>query len=65
MSKNHKIVDINYDDIIHETENATLFLFDETEVWLPKSWFELDERDKVISLPQFRAEEKEIEGYAK
>jgi uncharacterized protein YuzE len=64
MSKREKIVDIKYDEIMHETEAAYLFLFDDKEVWLPKSWIEVDEKDKVISIPQFRAEEKEIEGYA-
>lgn len=61
MSK--KIVDLKYDDIIHETEAAHLFNFGGKEVWLPRSWCEVDERDKVVSLPEDRAIEKEIEGF--
>lgn len=63
MRKSSKIIDVNYDDIIHETEAAYLFLFDEEEIWLPKSWIEVDTKAKVITLPEYRAVEKEIEGY--
>lgn len=65
MSRSKKIVDLKYNEIIHETDAATLFLFgEEQEVWLPKSWTEIDERDHIVSLPEFRAVEKEIEEYA-
>lgn len=63
--KPNKIVDVSYDAIVHETDHAYLFDFDGTEVWLPKSWVEVDERDRVVSLPEHRAIEKEIEGYIK
>lgn len=63
FSKDH-IVDLKFDDIMHETDHAYLFSFGGKEVWLPKAWVEVDERDKVISIRQSRAEEKEIEGFA-
>lgn len=59
-----RIVDLKFDDIIHKTDHAYLFLFGDKEVWLPKSWVEVDKRDKVVSIFQSRAEEKEIEGFA-
>lgn len=66
MARQEKIVDLKYDRIIHETESAILFFFDadKCEVWLPRSWIEVNEHDQVVSLPERRAIEKEIEGFA-
>lgn len=65
MPLKKRIVDLKYDAIKHETNDAYLFYFsdDHPDVWIPKSWCEVDEQDKIVSLPEHRAVEKEIEGY--
>ena len=50
--------DYHYEELICQTEKAWLFLIEEKEHWLPKSQCKIDEEDKVISIPDWLAEEK-------
>ena len=52
-----------YDDLKHETDLAWLLLFDEEEVWLPKSVCEIDEVEFEIEVPEWLVEENELENY--
>jgi hypothetical protein len=53
-----KLCDVAYDEIIHETEKAVLFLIDDKEVWLPRSVIEIDSDIKAITLPERMAIDK-------
>lgn len=59
-------VDIDYDSIDHDKETKYAIYvviesgFDEVAVWLPKSQIEVDERNKVITMPEWMALEKEL-----
>lgn len=49
----------HYNDIISNTEKATLFLFDDKEVWIPNKLFRFSEGGN-IKIPPFVATEKKI-----
>ena len=58
-----KIVDVEYDWIkIDDPQyDAVLFAIGGDEhVWLPRSLIEIDKDDKVVTLPEWLAIEKEI-----
>jgi hypothetical protein len=55
-----KLTDVEYDEIVHETEKAFLFNIGGKEVWLPKSVIEVDKDSKTITLPERMATDKEI-----
>jgi hypothetical protein len=60
-----RVVDLKFSRIKHETEKAFLFVFgSKHEVWLPKSLCEVDLQDKVVTLPENIAVDREIENYA-
>ena len=48
-------VDIDYTEIIHETDRAILFLIDGDKVWIPRSVLELDESTCTISVSKWFA----------
>jgi len=52
-----------YDFIEHETKDAYLIVFEEAEVWIPKSLSILDTKNETIEIPLWLAEAKEIEVY--
>ena len=54
---NHDLVDLA-GELRGETERAWRFFDGEHTVWLPKSLCEWDERDKVMTMPEFVAFEK-------
>lgn len=56
-------LDLLFDDLVHETENAWLLQFGDEEVWLPKSQCEIFLGDQVVTVPQWLAEEEGLEGY--
>lgn len=53
------VVEIPYDEHVHETDKACLFAIGDEEVWIPKSqiqdWFP---SDNVFSIPEWLAIEK-------
>lgn len=55
-----RLADVAFEEIKYETEKAILFVIDGREIWLPKSLCEVDRHDKVVSLPENLAIEKEI-----
>lgn len=57
--KSH-IVDLNVDEFIVETKEAYLFKINGKRVWLPKSQIEFDEEDRVVSMPERMAIDKEL-----
>ncbi len=65
MSKGNRIVDIKFVDLVHHTDGAWLILFEEGEkaIWIPKSMCEVDEDDKVVSMKESVAIDKEIDKY--
>jgi hypothetical protein len=48
-----------YHDIISKTDKATLFLFEEKEIWIPNKLFRFME-GSYIKLPPFIAKDKNI-----
>ena len=54
---NHDLVDLA-GELRGETERAWRFFDGERTVWLPKSLCEWDERDRVMTMPEFVALEK-------
>jgi len=55
-----QLEDVEYYEIIHETEKAILFDIDGKQVWLPRSMIEVNRDDKVVTMPHSFAVEKEI-----
>lgn len=54
-----ELVDIPFDEIVHQTTKATLFDVGDEEVWLPKSEIrEIDEAEKHVTIPVWLATEK-------
>jgi hypothetical protein len=43
-----QLVDVDYEEIIHETEKATLFAIDGKDTWIPKSICEIDRDAKKV-----------------
>jgi hypothetical protein len=58
MSKHHRLVDIDYEELLSETDKAYCFAIDNKEVWLPKSLAELDKDSKQVTIPYRIAYEK-------
>jgi hypothetical protein len=59
-SYNDNMEEISYDRVITETENAWLLIIDGEKNWFPKSKCELDRGMRVIKVPQWLAEQKEL-----
>ncbi len=59
MNKN-EWVRVKYHDIIAKTDKATLFLFSESEVWLPNKLFRFSQFNNVY-MPLFLAQERKLD----
>jgi len=55
-----KLVDVSYESIEMETEKAILFMVGGDEVWIPRSILELDEKKKVITIPEWFAKKEDL-----
>lgn len=54
-----RMAQVDFDALVHETENAWLVRIDKTEVWLPKSQCEdFDEEEGTVEVPEWLATEK-------
>lgn len=60
MIKKHDLVDLNFDEVLAETEKAWLIVIGDEKHWLPKSQVEIDLEDRQVTLPKWLAEEKEL-----
>lgn len=68
VSHTEKLIDLEYYAIVAETDLAYGFDFDDGKsdlVWIPKSQCEIDEKDRVVTMKEALAVEKEIEGNMK
>lgn len=54
-------VKAKYHDVIATTRKATLFLFEEKEIWIPNKLFRFME-GSYIKLPPFIADSKNLKG---
>lgn len=54
----NEIVEIPYDEIVHETTMAWLITIDGDEVWIPMSICKLNEQNREIEMPEWLAIEK-------
>jgi len=63
MHDNHRsnVIDIHYDELLHETYNAWLLEIWDEEIWFPKSQCDLDEENKTITIPEWLAEKKGLD----
>ena len=52
-----------YDSIIREGSAVYLILFDNFEVWIPKSISNIDRDNKTIDVPLWLVEKEELEMY--
>jgi hypothetical protein len=55
MATKLKLADLDYTEIIHETDGAILFSIDGDEVWIPRSLLELDESTHTVTVPEWFA----------
>ncbi len=58
--KNPEFVEIYFDELLHETENAYLFALEgdhELNVWIPKRLCNITE-DDIFEIPEWLAEQK-------
>jgi hypothetical protein len=55
-----KIIDVDVDGIVTETEKAICVRHDRKMIWLPKSQVEYDANENVVTLPEWLAIEKEL-----
>jgi hypothetical protein len=64
MSKTAEIVDVKYERIKLDNDRykSVLFEIGGKEVWLPRSLIEIDEKDKTVALPAWKAEQEGIDG---
>ena len=54
-----KYVELDFDELKHETEKAYLFVIDEEEVWIPKSVCEeVDEELNIVEIQEWFAEQE-------
>jgi hypothetical protein len=53
-----ELIDIEYDELKHETDMAYLVIIDGDEVWIPKSVCELDEDNQIIEVQEWFAEKE-------
>ncbi len=56
-------ITLKYDRFITPTPASFLVTFGDEKVWLPQSLTEIDESNNTLEIPQWLAEEKEIEDY--
>ncbi len=65
MDDKFEMLVVHYESIVHETDKAYLFdLYGKggEGIWIPKSQIkELDENLRTFEIPQWLAEEKELE----
>lgn len=55
---------LKFDEIVHGTDKATLFRFDEEEAWLPLSQIEVDTAEQTVEVADWLVEKKGLEAYA-
>ena len=55
-------MELVHDGIQHETDSALLFLFDEENVWIPKSLVE-EYDDDTVEVEDWFVEENDLEGF--
>lgn len=60
MTRSLADVDFDLIKIDDPARRAILFSIDGADVWLPRSLIEVDEDDKVVTMPQWLAEEREL-----
>lgn len=48
-------VESDYDELIHTSSDAWLLRFDDVEYWFPQSQCDIDEEDKIITMPEWMA----------
>lgn len=55
-----KIIDLEDVDLVHKTAGALRVRYDGTFAWVPRSQVEYDEVDRVLTLPEWLAIDKEL-----
>lgn len=61
-----ELIPVDYEEILKETDLAWLLLLDssdpwnQTKEWFPRSCCEIDEKEQIISIPEWLAIEKEL-----
>lgn len=48
-------MEIDFDEVVHESDSAWKVLIDDRTVWLPKSNCELDEMENKATVPKWLA----------
>ena len=61
MAQRKRSVEVEYDELIHETDKARLVSVDNGEVWIPLSQVVMwDEDEQVFEIPEWLAIEKNL-----
>ena len=61
MSRRDALVEVEYGDILHSTDDAILFDFEGEEIWLPRKLIESHNRENhLLDIPLWLAEKEGI-----
>ena len=55
-----EMVEVEYDDLVHQTDRAWLLMIDGYETWFAKSMCDIDEEASTIEVPRWIAEEEDL-----
>jgi hypothetical protein len=56
--RNEDLIEIEFDRIVKETDQAALIDFGDKKIWLPKSQIDLRSWSKIVGIPEWLAEAK-------
>jgi hypothetical protein len=59
MGRNDEPVEIEFDEVEHETSDSVLFLIGDDKVWLPKSQI-IEQDDGVVTIPEWLAIDRDL-----
>lgn len=51
-------VEVDFDEVVHESDSAWKVKIGDKEVWLPKSQCDLDEYNDVVTMPEWLAKKE-------
>jgi len=61
MSRRDSLIEVEYGELLHETDNAILFDFEGEEIWIPRSLIDShDASNQLVEIPLWFAEQKGI-----
>jgi hypothetical protein len=62
MAQRDKLYDVKYEEMKHQTAKAWLLDIGGKDYWLAKSLCDLNEDDKIVTMPEWLAVEKGLDN---